>query len=321
MIITRTPLRISLVGGGTDSPAFYRHAFGAVVSMAIDKYVYVSVNPKFGGGIRVSYSTTENVKSPLELKHDIIREELLNFNVSGVEVVTVADIPGTGTGLGSSSSLAVGLSNALYRYTNGHGLANPRGIADHAYFIEREQCLHSVGKQDHYAAAYGGLYYFQFEPDDAVLAEPLLLDKRAELESRLVLLWTGRNRKAQDILAAQEANMNTDRYRLVLGMRDLAVQLRDDFRRGDLSNIGAYLHTNWMMKRQLAYGITNEWINMTYDRAIAAGAEGGKICGAGGGGFFVFWGPEGVAPALEKATGLKRVPFKIDTLGSQVIYE
>jgi D-glycero-alpha-D-manno-heptose-7-phosphate kinase len=323
MIFTRTPLRISLVGGGTDLPAFYNRSFGAVVSMAINQYVYVAVNPKFDHQTRVSYSKTENVHHPLELKHDIIRESLLTFNVSGVEVATVADIPGTGTGLGSSSALAVGLSKALYKYSNGSGLVNPRGFADHAYFVEREQCLHPVGRQDHYASAFGNLHYFQFEPDDVVIAELLNLDdnQRLELENRLVLLWTGRSRNASDILMAQEENMNTERRKLAEGMRDLAVQLRDDLRTGNFANIGAFLHANWTIKRQLAANISNEWIDHIYELAMAAGAEGGKICGAGGGGFFLFYGKFGLAPILEKATGLKHIPFKIDTEGCQVIYE
>lgn len=322
MLITRTPLRISLVGGGTDLPAFYKRNFGSVVSFGIDQYVYVALNRKFDGRVRASYSFTENVAYPMELKHDIIRESLLSFDVKGVEVVTIADIPGNGTGLGSSSSLAVGLTKALYQYTNGKGLVHPRGIADYAYHIERNLCGKTVGKQDHYAAAYGNLHYYQFEADDSVIAELINLDANEllELENHFVLLWTGRSRMAEGLLKKQEANMGTERVRLAEGMRDLAIQMRDDLRRKDFSRLGDYLHANWEIKRQLAHGITNEWVDQKYRQAIEAGAEGGKLCGAGGAGFFLFYGPLGLAPKLEKATGLKRIPFKIDTEGCKVVY-
>jgi D-glycero-alpha-D-manno-heptose-7-phosphate kinase len=318
MILIRTPLRISLVGGGTDLPAFYKRSFGAVVSFAIDKYVYVAVNPKFDGKVRVSYSKTENVNHPMELKHDIIREVLLSYNVSGVEVVTVADIPGSGTGLGSSSALAVG----LVRYVGARDGYHPRDYAELAYEIERERCLHPVGKQDHYISAFGGVRFLKFQPDDSVIVEEIRLDEheREELESRFALLWTGRNRNANDILKQQEENLNGNRFLLAQGMRDLAVQLRNDLQKKDFSNIGVYMDAGWQVKRQMAQGITNEWIDQKYQEAMAAGAEGGKICGAGGGGFFLFYGKPGFAPTLERATELKHIPFHIEPEGSKVIY-
>lgn len=323
MILTRTPLRISLVGGGTDMPAFYKKGFGAVVSMAIDKYIYVGINSKFDHKTRISYSKTETVYHPMELKHDIFRESLLAYNASGIEAVSVADIPGTGTGLGSSSSLAVGLVRGLQKYNGESTSEHPHSYAERAYDIERNQCLHHVGKQDHYIAAYGNLHYFQFNPDGGVVAELLDLtdNERLELENRLVLLWSGRSRSATDILKAQEANMETERRNLAEGLRDMAVNLRDELRRKDFSNIGSYMDAGWKIKRQMAGGVTNEWIDAVYEKAVAAGAEGGKICGAGGGGFFVFYGKLGLAPALEKSTGLKHVPFKIDTKGCEVVYE
>jgi len=304
-------------------PSFYKHSFGAVVSFAIDKYVYLTLNKKFDSRVRVSYSKTETVAHAMELKHDIVRESLLSFGVNGVEVTTVADIPGNGTGLGSSSSLAVGLVRALSKYTQVKGMVQPSAWANYGYHIERNLCLYSVGKQDHYAAAYGNLHYYQFNEDDSVIAELIKMDdkERLELENRFVLLWTGRSRSAQDILKKQEVNMQTARRNIAFGMRDMAMQMRDDLRRKDFSNIGSYLHANWEIKRQMAQGITNEWIDQKYREAIQAGAEGGKLCGAGGGGFFLFYGPLGLAQKLEKATGLKHIPFKIDTGGCQVIYE
>jgi len=179
MIITRTPLRISLVGGGTDMPAFYKRTPGAVVSFAIDKYIYVAFNDKFDKKLRVSYSRTENVEHPMELKHDIIRESLLLHNVYSGEVVTMADIPGEGSGLGSSSTLAVGLNRALSQYTQTNINSHPCVYAEHAYSVEREMCLRAVGKQDHYAAAYGGLNYYQFNPDESVNVTPIRLEMEA----------------------------------------------------------------------------------------------------------------------------------------------
>lgn len=322
MIVTRTPLRISLVGGGTDMPSFYKRGFGAVVSFAIDKYIYVCLNKKFDGKTRISYSETECVEKAVNLKHDLVRESLMDFDVhDGVEVMTVADIPGNGTGLGSSSTLTVGLLQALQKYTGEKRFSNPHELAAYAYDVERELCEYSVGRQDHLPAAYGNLHYFQFE-QDKVIAELINLNNAelGELSYRFTLLWTGKSRNSTDILREQEENMNMGRWRLAEGMRDIAVAMKDDLKKKDFSNIGAYLDANWQLKRRMATGISNEWIDETYDKAMEAGAEGGKICGAGGGGFFLFYGKVGVSGALEKATGLKHIPFKIETEGSKVIY-
>lgn len=322
MIITRTPMRVSLVGGGTDLPAFFHKTPGAVISFAINKYMYVSLNRKFDGQTRVSYSHTENVRHPMDLKHDIARESLLLRGIYGVEIGMIADIPGGGTGLGSSSSLAVGLEKALYKYNGAVGFAQPRDFAEYAYHIERDACLHNVGKQDHYAAAYGGLHYYQFNPDHTVIAELINYSENelSDFAHRFVLLWTGRTRPADPILKTQEANMQTDRFDLAVRMRDMAIQLRDDLKQKDWSNIGPLLHANWEIKKQMAPGISNEWLDGKYQAALQAGAQGGKLCGAGGAGFLLFYGPFGIGPSLEKATGLKAVPFEIDTQGSQVIY-
>lgn len=321
MIITRTPLRISLVGGGTDMPAFYHRTPGAVVSFAIDKYIYVGVNEKFDGKLRVSYSRTENVNHPVELKHDIIREALLAYGIYSGEIVTIADIPGEGSGLGSSSALAVGLTLALCKLTGGNCNQHPSVYAEHAYHIERERCLHAIGKQDHFAAAYGDMHFFQFNQDESVTSKLINLnpDQLHELENRFVLLWTGKTRSAKDILTQQEKNFE-EGISTAEEMRDMAISLQGEICRGDFSNIGAYLHDNWMRKKDLAHGISNAWLDEIYEKAIFAGAQGGKVCGAGGGGFFLFYGPFGLAQTLEQATGLKHVPFKIEAEGSKIIY-
>ena len=322
MIITRTPLRISLVGGGTDLPSFYKKSFGAVVSFAIDKYIFIGLNKKFDGNTRVSYSKTELVDDPNDLEHEIIRESLMDFGLKGVEIVSVADIPGSGTGLGSSSSLTVGLLRALQKYTGKKKFSNPHELANYAYIIERLLCSKSVGRQDHLAAAYGNIHYFQFERNK-VTAELLLLNdgEKHELEDRLTLLWTGKSHNADVILKAQEENMKFGRWMAASRMRDIAVMMRDKLRNKDFSNIGTYMDMNWQIKRRLADGISNEWIDGIYEKAMNAGAEGGKILGAGGGGFFLFFGKVNLSSILEEATGLRHIPFKIDTEGSKVIYE
>lgn len=302
---------------------FYRKSDGAVVSFAINKYIYVGVNKKFDDGIRVSYSETEIVDNISKLKHDIVREALINFGIEkGIEIVTMADIPGGGTGLGSSSTLTVGLIRALQKYTGHKRFSNPHELAEAAYLIEQDYCNKAVGKQDHFAAAYGGLHYYQFEKD-RVVAELLNLNANElkELQSHFTLLWTGRTRSATKILRHQERNLDQGRYQIAVGMRDLAIMLRDDLRKKDISNIGAYLDANWQLKRRLANGISDDWIDDIYDKAIGAGAEGGKICGAGGGGFFLFYGKIGIGPDLEEATGLEKIDFEIEKEGSKVIYD
>ena len=205
MIISKTPLRISLVGGGTDMPEFYTKNGGAVVSFAIDKFIYIIVNPKFDGGTRVSYSITENVEEPEQLKHDIVRETLKKFNTRGVEVVSVSDIPGQGSGLGSSSSFAVGINLAMRKYTDASINRHPSEYAEEAYTVEREKCGHPVGKQDHYAAAYGGFRYYQFNQDGSVVVQPIMLSEYnlKMLQSNMMLFWIGKTRHSNTILKEQ----------------------------------------------------------------------------------------------------------------------
>lgn len=325
MIITRTPLRVSLVGGGTDMPAFFTKQYGAVVSFAIDKYVYVSVNPKFDGKIRLSYSKLEEVNHRSELAHDIAREMLTYFDLNGVEITSVSDIPGSGTGLGSSSAFAVGLGVAL-RAHKGWGLnQHPAVYAQLAYEIERDWCKHPVGKQDHLAAAYGDLHYFQFKQDDTVTAELLPLDENKIhwLEETLMLFYTGRSRSADIILKDQEENMTNglSAWNAGIQLRDMADRLSAELRQGIVENIGEILNDAWKFKKQLSGGITMSYIDAIYDKAVGAGAIGGKICGAGGGGFMLFFVPQGRQLDVEKAlVGLQRMPFKIEKQGSCVVY-
>lgn len=331
MIITRTPLRVSLVGGGTDMPAFFTRQYGAVVSFAINKYVYVSVNPKFDGKIRLSYSKLEEVETLDELKHDIARETLRNFDTfkkfdtDGVEITSVSDIPGSGTGLGSSSAYAVGLGLALRAYKGWSTNQHPALYAKEAYGVERESCGHPVGKQDHYAAAYGDLHYFRFNEDDTVTAELLPLDENKIhwLEETLMLFYTGRSRSADLILKDQEENLTKGEgaFHAGIQLRDMADRLRAELRQGIIENVGEYLNDAWRFKKRLSGGVTMTYIDAIYDKAVGAGAIGGKICGAGGGGFMLFSVPQGRQLAVEKAlAGLQRMPFKIEKQGSCVVY-
>jgi len=326
MIISKTPLRISLVGGGTDLPEFYLKHGGAVISMAIDKYIYVCVNKKFDGGVRVSYSITENVNESEELKHDIVRESLKLYQIfDGIEVVSVADIPGGGSGLGSSSSFAVGLNYALRKYTKQSTNYHPSIFADSAYLVERRLCGHPVGKQDHYAAAYGGFRFYQFNKDDTVFVSPIRLtnDKMDELKSKLMLFWVGKTRHANKILTEQARRIKEDTSveASARAIYDYAMCMSSDLNKNDISNIGNYLNGDWTFKKQLALGITTKEIDIYYDMAMEAGAEGGKLCGAGGSGFLLFYAPVDKHYAIEQAIGLRRVPFEINNIGATVIYD
>ena len=325
MIITKTPLRISLCGGATDLPEFYLKHGGAVVSFAINKYIYISVNPKFDGGIRASYSITENVETAQQLKHDIIAMSLIEYGINSIEVVSISDIPGQGSGLGSSSSFAVGLDVALRKY-NGISLNHhPSTFAESAYRTERELCEHPVGKQDHYAAAYGGLRFYLFNKDDTVIVNPIYLrtDKLFHLESNLLLFWTGATRHADRILTDQGNRLREDPAvgNFAIQMKYNAISLFNSLNHNDISEVGEFLHANWMLKKELALGISTKVIDDYYFKAMEAGASGGKLCGAGGSGFLLFYAEKNKHSDIEKALGLRRVMFKIANEGSKVIYE
>lgn len=313
---------MSFVGGGSDLPAFYKTAPGAVLSTTIDKYVYVSINPKFDGGIRLAYSQTEEVASLDQIQHKIFREALETMGIKGgIEVTTTADIPSRGTGLGSSSSFTVGLLNAVNAYKDLNSSAE--WLAATASEIEIERCGAPIGKQDQYAAAYGGLNLIAFNPDGSVSVEPLSIrpEIQTELFSKLVVFYTGVTRSASDILARQSEQVTDDsKSRAQLGrMVELAYMLRDELCAGRLDSFGEILRENWSLKKGLASGISNEDIDRWYDAAINAGAEGGKLLGAGSGGFLAFFAPCDLHDAIEKAVGLRRVAFNFEPSGSEIL--
>jgi D-glycero-alpha-D-manno-heptose-7-phosphate kinase len=313
MIITRTPLRVSLVGGGTDLPVFYCKHVGAVVSFAISKFVYISVNAKFDGKIRMSYSQTENVENIDDLQHDLARESLRYFRYKdGVEITSVSDIPGEGSGLGSSSAFTVGLANAL-------GYGTPPGIlAERAFDIEANFCHHPIGKQDAFASAYGGMNFITFH-GKKVEVKPLYYSD--EMQKHFLLLWTGVTRSAGNILKQQKGNFeNGDTMAIGRQMADLAYKFYTEYVTGmSLPRMGGFLQENWELKKQLAT-VSTPQIDKWYELGMKNGAYGGKICGAGGGGFMFFVAPPESHGAIIKATGLRNVDFKIEPEGSKVIY-
>ncbi|RME50219.1 MAG: GHMP kinase [Caldilineae bacterium] len=324
MIITRTPLRISFAGGGSDLPAFYEQEPGAVVSTAINKYIYITVNPKFDLKIRASYSITEIVDNVHDLKHELIREALLLLGLDrGIEITSISDIPSQGTGLGSSSSYTVGLLNALYAYRG--QMAGAERLARETCYIEIERCGKPIGKQDQYIAAYGGLQFICFNPDGSVYVDPIICspETRRTLQDNLLMLYTGMTRRADDILAEQsaETRQNGDKRAALRRMVGLAHQLRDALIHDDVDAFGEILHAGWMEKRKLASGISNRQIDTWYNRARAAGAIGGKVLGAGGGGFLLLYAPRDRHPDICGALPeLRPVPFRFSPQGSKIIY-
>jgi D-glycero-alpha-D-manno-heptose-7-phosphate kinase len=324
MIITRTPLRISFAGGGSDLPAFYEQEQGAVVSTAIDKYIYVTVNPKFDHKIRASYSITEIVDSVAELKHELIREAMYLLNIKeGIEITSISDIPSQGTGLGSSSSYTVGLLNALYAHTG--RMAGAERLADEACHIEIDRCRKPIGKQDQYIAAYGGLQYIRFNPDGSVYTDPVICSPttRKRLESRLLLLYTGLTRSADDILTEQtEVTRSNETKRVSLRrIVNLAGQLCESLSRDDIDAFGEVLHAGWLEKRKLASNISNGRIDNWYERARSAGAIGGKLLGAGGGGFLLLYAdPAHHIDICRALPELRPIDFHFCPQGSKVIY-
>ena len=324
LIISRTPLRISFAGGGSDLPAFYRNEPGAVLSTAINKYIYITVNKKFDDKIRASYSVTEIVDSVDELKHELIREALrMVIPPCGIEITSISDIPSSGTGLGSSSTYTVGLLNSLYAHV-GQSVGAER-LARESCEIEIEHCGKPIGKQDQYIAAYGGLQYMRFNPDESVFVDPVICtpDTKQRLQNSLVMLYTGLTRSADNILREQSENTVNERAnrRTLRRMARLAGELRDALTVNDLDGFGEVLHEGWMEKKKLASGITNPEIDEWYEIARQNGAIGGKLLGAGGGGFLLLYAhPERFPDILRALPYLLPVPVHMEPQGSKIIY-
>jgi D-glycero-alpha-D-manno-heptose-7-phosphate kinase len=324
LVITKTPLRVAFAGGGTDLADFYERDYGAVLSTAIDKYVYVTVKRHgevFNEPIRINYSKSEQVNRIDEIENDIARECLRLLEVEPpIYISTVGDLTAS-TGLGGSSSFAVGLLNALHAYRGERVSAGQ--LAEEASHIEIDVLHQPIGKQDQYAAAFGGLNYFCFSPGGAVTVEPQRVRNGVmrELFGQMMLFWTGHQRDTCRVLAEQKANTG-EKLEDLMCMRDHAIQLRALVANGhiDAVQFGGIIDQSWQRKRRLASSISNPQIDAWYGRAMAAGAAGGKICGAGGGGFLLFIVPEHNRVRVREALAdLMQVPVGYEVHGSQVL--
>jgi D-glycero-alpha-D-manno-heptose-7-phosphate kinase len=322
MIISQTPLRISFAGGGTDFHRYYREHEGAVVSSAIDKYVYVVVVPRFDELIIVNYTKKETVGNVRDLKHELVREALLRTGVeNGVEITTLADVPSEGSGLGSSSTVTVGLLHALYAYKG--KLVTAEQLAREACEIEIDICGKPIGKQDQYIAAYGGICQFAFRKDDTVDVKPFGRSPELfqGLSRNIMLFYTGRTRKAGNILAVQDQRTDVNLEQLHC-LKALALRTAEALDRMRLWEVGRVLNDGWQFKRQLAEGISNPEIEEMYDLALSAGAAGGKICGAGGGGFLLLYCDPAHHKAVRKAMeAYRELPIALDPDGSKIIFQ
>lgn len=322
MIITQTPLRISLAGGGTDLPKFYQEHGGCVLNAAIDKYIYVIVKERFDDLIYVNYSKKEIVGSREDLHHDLVREAMRLTGVEkGVEITTLADIPSAGSGLGSSSTLTVGLLNALYAYQGVNVSAEQ--LAQEACQIEIQILKKPIGKQDQYIAAYGHLRHFMFHPDETVEMKPVPLSEQRyrDLQQNLMLFFTGITRRAESILAQQSRNIPR-REEPLLAMKGQVDQMWEALQNGSrLDEVGHILHEGWMYKKTLASTISNPYIDELYDRARQAGAIGGKVAGAGGGGFLLLYVPPERQESVRQAlSDLRELPFGFSRDGSKIMF-
>lgn len=324
MIISRTPLRMSFVGGGSDLPSFYRRFGGAVLSTAINKYVYVNINRKFDGGVRVAYSKNEEVDGIDKIEHPLVRATLKEMRFSGgLEIATIADVPSHGTGLGSSSSFTVGLINALSAYRGRYVM--PEFLGRESCRIEVEICGEPIGKQDQYAVAYGGFNLIEFRTDDTVRVTPVIISREARemLFRRIIVFYTGLTRSASSILKAQSSEVASDKNKqdTLQKMVTLVYALLDELQAGRLESFGEVLHENWLLKKTLTTSVSSETIDGWYNLARERGAVGGKILGAGAGGFLMFYAPEHTHDAITRAlSNLRRVDFGFEQQGSQIIF-
>jgi D-glycero-alpha-D-manno-heptose-7-phosphate kinase len=321
MIISQTPYRVSFAGGGTDLPAFYQQEYGAVLSTTIDQHIYVTIHRRFESTIRVSYSRTEIASSLEEVQHELVREAMRLVEIDEpLEITTIGDVP-SGTGLGSSSSLTVGLLTALYGYR--HRIVSARLLAEKACRIEINVLGKPIGRQDQYAAAFGGLNYIRFNPDETVEVEPVPCrdETLVQLEQHVLLVYTGQTRDANQILERQSSAM-VERRELFRSMRDLADQMRHALAdEGDLDRFAVLLHEGWELKRSLGCGISNEQVDGAYEAARRAGARGGKLLGAGASGFLLLIAPPWRHRAIREALGRPReLPFRIARHGSRNIF-
>jgi D-glycero-alpha-D-manno-heptose-7-phosphate kinase len=315
---------MSFVGGGSDLPSFYRKFGGAVLSTSINRYIYVNVNRKFDDGLRIAYSKNEEVDHVDKIEHPLVRATLRHLDISGgVEVATIADVPSRGTGLGSSSSFTVGLLNALSAYLGRHVSCDQ--LAKDSCHMEIDICAEPIGKQDQYAAAFGGFNLIEFHKDESALVTPVFMNASAReiLFRRILLFYTGISRSASTILKVQSEEVASDAAKQIALQKMVALtyELRDELQGGQLDCFGEALHQNWELKKSLTAGVSSGALDQWYDTARSNGAIGGKILGAGGGGFLMFYAHEHTHDSIERSLApLRRVDFGFEPLGSRIIF-
>ena len=325
MIVTRTPLRITLGGGGTDLPSYYSNYGGFLVSATINKYVYIILNPRFENSIRVSYSKTEIAENVDAVQHPIVREALRLVGLGpGLEIVSVADLP-SNTGLGSSSTFTVGLLNALHTFKRDH--VSPAQLAEEAYTIEVEILKEPIGKQDQYIGAFGGIARLEIERDGQVKVSPLKIHEHGiqEFENNVLLYYTGIQRKSSDVLEQQNQAVETKQGKEVAAMhqiKSIGMEINTCLESGNIDQFGKLLHRHWEIKKLLSDKVSTEQIDLWQDIGLQNGALGGKIMGAGGGGFFMFCCPNNHKTQLRQAMaaqGLTEMRYAIEPEGSKVL--
>lgn len=321
MIITKTPFRISFAGGGSDMANFYREYGGCVLSTSINRYMYLSLHPYFDSKkTALKYSQTEVVNNLNEINHSIFRCVLNDKNIEGVEIGSTADVP-SGTGLGSSSSFTVGLLHTLYCYKEKY--ISKAKLAEEACNVEISKLGNPIGKQDQYAAAFGGLNFISFHQDDTVSVEPIIAKAEtiADLQENLMMFYTGFTHDANKILAGQKRNISQeDKIKNLKQMCQLAHDMKHSLENNELLDFGKMLNEGWIRKKELADGISNPKIDELYETAMQNGATGGKLLGAGGGGFLLFYCPKENQERLKNQLRLKPFNFAFEHDGSSVVY-
>ncbi len=321
MIITQTPLRISFAGGGTDFKDYYEKDGGAVISSAIDKYIYVVIKERFDDKIRVGYTRTEMVDRVDDIEHELVRECMRLTGIrGGVEIATMADIPSEGSGLGSSSTVTVGLLHALYAFKG--ELVTPDRLAEEACRIEIDILGKPIGKQDQYIAAFGNLRVIEFHADGRVGVRRIDLPEAQRLRfgECLMLFYTGITRSADNILSQQKANI-ADRLRILGMIKEQVCEIDASLTNNNINKVGRLMHSGWNLKKQMADRITSPHIDSLYEAALDAGATGGKIAGAGGGGFLLLYcTPDRQHAVRQVLAELKEMPFSLERDGTKVIF-
>lgn len=322
MIITRAPFRVSFCGGGSDLPSFYEKYGGCVLSTTIRKYMYLTIHNSFNKDeIVLKYAKTEAVTDYTDIEHRYFKQCLSDFGIKGVEISSMADIP-SGTGLGSSSSFTVALLHLLHTYKGEY--VSKYKLAKEACEIEIDKLGESIGKQDQFAAAFGGLKFYEFLSNGFVNVEPIIMSSESynKLEKNILMFYLGGTHSASEILKEQSTNVkNADKAEVQKKMCDITRNLKDELQKNNIDAMGYMLHENWMLKKSLASGISNPMIDDVYDCAIKAGATGGKLLGAGGAGFMIFYVPDDSKQSVRQALNdFREMNFEMDNSGASIVH-